>query len=218
MASKRRKVATTHRDIRLDAIEALRAPAERWQHSERAEVDVRHPEGGPVRVERVSSGIAALVDAGRLEARHDTAARRWRRSYEGAFLVGRGTSLRLDRLRVDTSPVPSDGGLSHRLDAITEYQAACRAVGLMGDALLVLAVGEGMALNRIEAVLSGQVSALPADLQAVASRVRRMDRKAIAGAMVAVLDRLAEHYDEVDRAKAQAARERKAAAGRGEAA
>lgn len=174
----------------------LKAPPERWQHAERSHVSL---ENGAVRVERVGTGVDALVADGRLEAQHDAAARRWRKSYESAFGVGRGTSLTLDRLRVDTSYAASDGGMSSRLDAITSYRSAGLAVGRMGDALLVLSVGEGLSMSRIEAVIGGVASALSSDLQAIACRLGKLDRKALAGALVITLDRLAEHYDAVER-------------------
>ena len=198
-----------------------RAPSERWQHADREIHDLNVDSTGSVRVERVSSGLTATTTAD-----HDTAARRWRRSYEASFGVGRGTAMTLDRMRVDTSASgASDGGMSFRLDAITAYKEASQAVGLRGDALLQLAVGQGIALSKIESILSGNdaagaplpvsttaLSSLPAELQQVAARIRRMDRKALAGALSATLDRLAEHYDAVDRARAAASAARKAAA------
>ncbi|CAH2606193.1 conserved protein of unknown function (plasmid) [Rhodovastum atsumiense] len=195
------------------------APIERWDHGER--VVAEPAPGSRIRVERAGSGIDALLANGTIDNRLANAASLWQRDYEGALCVGQGAAPASDRVRVDTSVTATDGGIVRRLDAATRYREACAAIGLLGDALLQLTVAAGLSLSRLEAVLTpstGAAGALPPELQAVAARVRRLNRVALVGALVATLDRLADHYDAVDREHAAAARTRRAAAGRGDAA
>jgi hypothetical protein len=172
MASKPKKKRTSTISTGGDI---ARAPAARWQRGHEAEEDYAEPDA-LVRTQRLRTGLRQLHRAGTVGDAEVHAADRWYRDYalSGGSREGRG-----EVVRVDCGTKPRDGLPGAIVDATGRLRAANSAVGRFGQRLLLACVGEGLSLQGAAEVLA-------------------LNRQALAGAAVVVLDLLASHYAHVD--------------------
>lgn len=137
---------------------------------ERAAVD------DPRQVLRIHSGLAQLLDAGKIGMAEVNAANRWRSDYE---LGEHGAR--------DPEKSGSGGGVDgyniSAIDALTRYRSACRAIGMIGDCLLRAFVSDGLSFRAMAAKLG-------------------RDNRDLSAQTALVLEILAEHYADVDSNKA----------------
>ncbi len=122
---------------------------------------------------RIHSGLAHLLEAGKVGVAEVVAANRWRRDYE---LGAHGAH---DPECTGTGSGGVDAHLISAIDALTRYRWAARAVGSAGDALLRAFVSDGLSFRAIGARLG-------------------KDNRDLSAQTAFTLGMLVEHYAEVD--------------------
>lgn len=165
----------------------IRAAPERWHHHSEA-IDEPLVPGDRRPLQRVDTGVAQLRRAGKITSAEVCSADRWRNDYELGVHGAR-----------DPDKSGSGGGVDgyniSAIDALTRFHTAEKAVGPFGTGLLIAFVADGLSANAIAGELDQQRQAAE---EAGRPTVGLWSRQDLAGAIVAALTRLTEHYEEVD--------------------
>jgi hypothetical protein len=191
------------------------APDHRWQRGSEYEITtvaelvpksyrqdgslVAPPPEDTRSIQRTESGLDQLLRSGRISGHEVAAGKKFARDFEFGFYGASDPDRRLHLGRADDGASYSarDRFESARVDASTRWREASQAIGKKGTTLLTAFCVECLSIRAIAAreAMARFPDAPKADLSAESDAIRRD----LAGAVVATLERLAEHYDDAER-------------------
>ena len=168
------------------------APRERWHHG--SEPEPRTRAAARVAPQQVRSVIGTLLRSERIEGHHALAADRWLRDYEIGILGC--SAIAASDLQRTAVRAPEPGGHDRiavsTVDAITRHREATAAVGIYATRILIAVCHTATSITHLAEVEFGGSNG----------------RHEAVGTVIACLERLSEHYQEVDNRRRDDRRQR----------